>query len=105
MTEAVTVVTKRKRICAVLFAAVLCFVAVFSAFIIAAEANHDCIGDGCVFCSCIDICENALKTLTSISVAVLLCISSVSFAAICVCGTKSLIFNPSLVFLKVKLSD
>lgn len=33
----------------------------FSAFYIAAEADHDCCGEDCPICACIRQCENTLR--------------------------------------------
>ncbi|MCR5648213.1 MAG: hypothetical protein K6F67_01595 [Oscillospiraceae bacterium] len=35
----------------------------FSAFYIAAEADHDCSGEDCLVCACIRQCENALRVV------------------------------------------
>ena len=47
----------------------------FSAFCIAAEADHDCCGEDCPICACIQMCENTLrgnKSGTAVQVSVLI---------------------------------
>ena len=42
--------TKKTRITALLLAAAILTVMLCSAFYLALEAGHDCIGDGCAIC-------------------------------------------------------
>ena len=41
-------------------AAMVLFVVLFSAFFIMSHADHDCIGEDCPVCACIQQCENLL---------------------------------------------
>lgn len=56
--------TKKNRKIAMLLAVAVIIVLVFSAFLIAVEAEHDCIGDNCPICQLIAICENNLHNLS-----------------------------------------
>lgn len=40
---------KRNRIAALLFAVTILVIMLYSAFFVAAEADHDCVGEGCRF--------------------------------------------------------
>ena len=56
--------TKKKRIISVVVAVAVFFVMLYSALYIAAEANHDCVGENCPICYQISVCENTLKNLS-----------------------------------------
>ena len=96
---------KKKRIIAVLLAVTVLFVMLCSALFIAAEANHDCVGEGCPVCFQINACRSALKNL---SLAVCAAAFAAAFAY-AVCGGVSACAEAgarcTLVSLKVKLSD
>lgn len=55
---------KRTKIAAVLLVVTALFFMLGSALFIAAEADHDCVGEGCTICHQISICRNTLKNLT-----------------------------------------
>ncbi len=97
--------TKKKRVISLIVAVAVFFVMLYSALYIAAEANHDCVGENCPICYQISVCQNALKNLS-------LAVSAAAFAAaftytlcrsISVCTDYAQSFT--LVSLKVKLSD
>ena len=48
--------TKKKRIISLVVAAAVLFVMLYSALYIAAEANHDCVGENCPICYQINVC-------------------------------------------------
>lgn len=50
-----------KRIAAGIMGLVMLIIVLFSAFFIAAEADHDCTGEDCPICACIGQCENMLR--------------------------------------------
>ena len=66
---------KRNRIAALLFAVTILVIMLYSAFFVAAEADHDCVGEGCLICYQVDACQNTLKSL---SLAV--CVTAVAVA-------------------------
>ena len=97
--------TKKKRIISLIVAVAVFFVMLYSALYIAAEANHDCVGENCPICYQISVCENTLKNLS-------LAVCAVAFAAaftytLCRSITACADVTPSytLVSLKVKLTD
>ena len=96
---------KRSRILALVVAMAVLFVMLTSAFFIAAEADHDCDGDGCEICCQIDVCRAVLRGLALIVIAAALA------AAACVAFRRDFAARQeqarscTLVSLKVKLSD
>ena len=49
-----------KRIAAGIMVLLMLVAMLFSAFYIAAEADHECMGEDCPICACIQQCENTL---------------------------------------------
>ena len=97
--------TKKKRIISLVVAVAVFFVMLYSALYIAAEANHDCVGENCPICYQISVCQNALKNLS-------LAVSAAAFAAaftytLCrsISSCAAVIPSYTLVSLKVKLTD
>ena len=97
--------TKKKRIISLVVAVAVFFVMLYSALYIAAEANHDCVGENCPICYQISVCENTLKNLS-------FAVCAVAFAAAFTYTPRRSItacadVTPSytLVSLKVKLTD
>ena len=97
--------SKIRRVLTVLLAAAVLFVMLFSAFYIAIEADHDCVGEDCPICFQISVCEHTLKSVGQTILVVILAgfigIFLISLSAF----TKKLAYNTSLVSLKVKLSN
>lgn len=54
---------KLRRITAVILAVLMIAVVVFSSFTIAFESEHNCEGEGCRICECIEICIAILNNL------------------------------------------
>ena len=65
---------KKKKIVAIFLAVTVVFVMFYSALFIAAEADHDCVGENCPICYQISVCENTLKNFS-------LAVCAVAFAA------------------------
>ncbi len=53
--------SKALRIAAVTMGLMMLVLVAFSAFYIAAEADHDCTGEDCPVCLCIRLCSDALN--------------------------------------------
>ncbi len=105
MGKAVSIMTKQKRLAALLVAAAVLFIMLFSALYIAAEVHHDCTGEDCRVCTLICLCQNALKNLS-------LAICAAAFSAVLVSAFRKILscsrfftWKSSPVTLKVKLSD
>lgn len=101
----VCTMTKQKRVLALAMAAAILFIVLTSAFFVAVEANHDCIGGGCKICCQINVCCTVLKALAlAVIAAVLAVVAGYAFGF----GVADkYVFCPrfTLVSLKVKLSD
>ncbi len=96
---------KRIRFFSFLLAGVVFFVLLFSVVFIAAEAEHDCSGHGCAVCAQIAACKERLET---ISLAVGIQVLCLFLRNIVVTTEKSrtmISWQPTLVRLKVKLSN
>lgn len=96
---------KRNRIAALLFAVTILVIMLYSAFFVAAEADHDCVGEGCPICYQVDACQNTLKSL---SLAVCVTAVAVAFTYIlcrCISLCTDYAQRDTLVSLKVKLSN
>ena len=96
---------KTKRILAMLMAVAIFAVMLSSAFFLAEEAHHDCIGDGCRICVQMNVCRGILKSLSLVLHA-----AAAALAVACIlCGSFRLRTEASdhvtLVTLKVKLSN
>ena len=96
---------KRDRKLALLLALAVCFVMLFSAFYIAAEADHDCIGENCPICYQISVCENTLKSLGYGALALAAFFALTFSAAILFSQPKTYLRQSTLITLKVKLSN
>ncbi len=55
--------SKIKRTAAGIIILMMLVFVLFSAFYIAIEADHDCTGEDCPICACIQQCENVLRSL------------------------------------------
>ncbi len=64
--------TAAKRILCAAAAVIMSAVLIFGVIFIAAEAEHDCIGENCPVCAAINLFVNALKTLSKTSFSAIL---------------------------------
>lgn len=96
---------KKKRGVAILLAATVLLVMLYSALFIAAEADHDCVGENCPICYQIDVCHNMLENF---SLAICPAVFAAAFTYI-LCRSISThtdyAQSYTLVSLKVKLSN
>lgn len=94
-----------KRIFRTLLCLVVLLAMAFSAFFIVAESGHDCTGGHCAICHQLELCNNLLHSLAlAVSVAGLIAIDKF------MCRFRRTkhsgrIMPPTLVALRVKLSD
>ena len=97
--------SKKNCVLTVLLAAAVLFVMLFSAFYIAIEVDHDCVGEDCPICYQISVCEHTLRSVGQAvlvgTLAVFIGVFMISLPAL----AKKQAYNTSLVSLKVKLSD
>ena len=97
--------TKKKRIIFLVVAVAAFFVMLYSALYIAAEANHDCVGENCPICYQISVCENALKNLSSAVCAVAFAAAVTYTLCRSISACAEVTPSDTLVLLKVKLTD
>ncbi len=95
--------TGKTRAISVVTAITIIFVLLFSVIYIAAEANHDCIGENCPICEQMAICQQHLQELSG--GAALLIIELFAFFPLYVLSAKPVGFQRlfTLITLKVKL--
>ena len=101
----VCTMTKQKRVLALVMAAAILLIVLTSAFFVAAEANHDCIGGGCKICCQIDACCAVLKGLALAVIAAVLTAAASRPLSFLFAGCRLSAPRCTLVSLKVKLSD
>ena len=92
-----------------LFRTVLCLAVllalVFSAFYIAAGADHDCPGESCEVCRHIAQCEKLLRTLLLLAAASLFAVAKDALFSVRRPDRAASAVGDTPVSLKVKLSD
>lgn len=98
-------VSKARRITAGIIGLMMLFVMLFSAFYMAAEADHDCSGEDCPICACIQQCENTLRLFGGGEIRLLSVIIPTLFilpaAALCAAAVP----QDTLVSRKVRLNN
>ena len=95
--------TNKRRLAAVVFAAVVLIAAAASVFVIAHEADHECIGDNCPVCAVITLCQNTLKTLGETLVSAAAVLACAGFAGLLRPFSGVFSRSKTPVSLKVKL--
>ncbi len=96
---------RRTRVLTGIVGVLMLVFVLFSAFYIAAEANHDCSDDDCPVCACVRMCENTLRgvggttRVRSVPVAPVIL---VFFAAGLVVAAVS---HDTLVSRKIRIND
>ncbi|MBR2746103.1 MAG: hypothetical protein IKD99_05240 [Erysipelotrichaceae bacterium] len=97
--------SKSKRITTAVIALMMLFIMLFSVLFIAAEADHECTGDDCPICICIQQCKNTLHGFDSrISVRISF-VTSCLFALFITVFFKTIYSHESPVFRKVRLNN
>lgn len=96
---------KKKRIAAIILAVTVMFVMLGSAFFIAAEADHDCVGENCPICYQLNVCRNTLKSLSLAVCAAVFFAAFTYTLRVSISAHAYTSTSNSLVTLKVKLSD
>lgn len=96
---------KKRKIAAALFIVTVLFFMLGSVLFIAAQADHDCVGEGCTICNQISICRTTLKNL---SIAVSAAVFAAAFTDIPYRGSfarTDCAQSDTPVSLKVKLTN
>ena len=96
---------KTKRILAMLMAVAIFAVMLSSAFFLAEEAHHDCVGEDCPICFQISVCRSTLKGLCLAVCAGVLAAAFTYAPRGDVSARVDYAQSYTLVSLKVKLSN
>ena len=97
--------TKKNRRIAFVLVLTVFFVMLSSVFYISAEAEHDCSGENCLICYQINLCKNVLKSAGQIIPVIFFVSLTYIFSGVLPFFPNALSYHPSLITLKVKLSD
>ena len=95
--------TKQRRVKALILAFFVFFAMTTSLFVIALEADHDCIGEDCAICAVVAICENTIKVLCASLFAIALLIIFGCFNSFTFSSFFKQTYGKTLVSLKIKL--
>ncbi len=94
-----------KRMPAIIMGILLSAIVLFSAFYIAAEAEHDCSGEDCPICVCIQQCERTLQQIAAGITELAATLIPAILLAITVPLTVWVSVQGTLVSRKVRLND
>lgn len=94
-----------KRAAACILGILLLFAVLFSSLTIAAEAEHDCKGEGCPICACIQQCENFLHQIGTGTAAAAAIALPIMALYICIIPVSYGTVQKTLVSQKVRLND
>ncbi len=83
----------------------LSVVVLFSAFYVIAEAGHDCTGEDCPVCACIQLCERTLHQISSGITALFTVLTPVILLMFSVSCAACVISQETPVSKKVRLND
>ncbi len=97
--------TKAKRIAAGIMGIMMLVIVLFSAFYIAAEANHDCTGEDCPICACIQQCENILRRVSEGTASELSAVIPVFFILFFAACFVAALPQETLITRKVRLNN
>ncbi|MBQ7562497.1 MAG: hypothetical protein IJT16_00740 [Lachnospiraceae bacterium] len=97
-------ISNTRRIAAGIVGVMMLVVVLFSASYIAAEADHDCAGDDCPVCVCIQLCENILNQVGDVATRVSIA-APVVFLLLFVLFSVYSIPQETLISKKVRLNN
>ena len=95
---------KSKRVLAVLMAALLTVIVFFAAFLIVENLDHDCEGEHCPVCECIQVCEAVLQQMGTGLLPVFCAVLAIVAAFVTVSGFTSVCLQQNLITLKIRLN-
>ena len=96
---------KHTRALALLLSAALLLVLLASTAFVAAHADHDCQGDGCLVCQQLNICTEHLKIVSLAAAAALLFAALLRFARESLPAPAPCVVRRTLITCKVKLTN
>lgn len=97
--------TKKNRIFAIILAVAIIFVMLFSGLFLVAQTHHECTSKHCSVCYQLSVCHNLLKTVFSAVIAVLFLAALICVARCVAAAFVQECIQPTLITLKVKLSN
>ncbi len=97
--------SKALRIAAVTMGLMMLILVLFSAFYIAAEAEHECCDEGCPICACIQQCENTLHGIGDGTAAGLAVIAPIILILLTAAFTITAVSRDTLISRKVRLNN
>lgn len=100
-----TMSPKHKKAAAGILAMFLLSLLLFSAFYVTAEAEHDCTGEDCPVCACIQQCESTLQKMGDGSAHLAAAILPAVFLLILSCFFVFTFPQETLVSIKVRLNN
>lgn len=96
---------KISRVFACIMAAMVLFVVLFSAFFIVSHADHDCTGEDCPVCACLQQCENILHGVGDGSIHAASGILPVVFIVGFILASYCIVVSDTPVSTKVRIND
>lgn len=97
-------ICQAKRITASIMGLMMLVAVLFSAFYIAAKADHHCTGEDCPICACIQQCENILRGFRGGMTARLSVIAPVILTLLLAAFFVTVLPQETLVSRKVRLN-
>lgn len=94
---------KQKRLAAVLLVVLVLVAMATSLFVLAHEADHDCVGEGCSVCAVISLCRNTLKALCGTLIAAATVFECLRFGSEATAAFRAFSSGETPITLKVKL--
>ena len=95
----------KRRLAALVFAALFLITVITSLFVIAHEADHTCIGEDCAVCALVSVCQHTIRTLCSALIAAACAVGCFGFLRIADGFGSIQAHQKTPVSLKVKLSN
>ncbi len=97
--------SKALRITAGIMGLMMLVFVLFFSFYIAAEADHDCSGDDCPICACIQQCGKTLRGIGTGTAARSCFIVTVLFVLLAAGVSSSAVLQDTLVSRKIRLNN
>lgn len=96
---------KRIEITAGIIILLMLFVVLFSSFYIASETDHECEGERCSVCECIEQCEAVLGHISSCGLIVLAAASAVILVCAVLFSGREVLSASTPVSMKIRLNN
>lgn len=94
----------RRKIIAGTLSFMMLFAFLFSVVFISVEADHDCEGEHCEICQCIDMCLTVLKT-TGIAAVTFFALSVFERQKEMICHLENIMCHKTPTDLKIQLNN